>query len=257
MCRILMLVQSAWLSHQLLTIELAQAISGLYSVSPVDLNSVGSDGMTTEEANATFWTRHMATTLTMAVDAQRKDRESFSMAIRGLVDGHHALPWLMTATHLSKDPTSLAQKFSAHFTAPHWRYFHVVYSFMEECSLTLAWIGTIALINRVNSYFPDQGFLDNEFMKMDAIARDVYDKFHTSASKLRNSLQKPVALKPLKAAVLDPTGGEGDPVGVELQKLVDGDWMDNLGASMLESWQDGLDGVIRTEKTRNQIGGFR
>lgn len=237
-------------------IELTQAISGLYCVSPADLNDVGSDGMTTEEANASFWTRHMATTLSMAVDAQRKDRENFSFAIRGLADGNHALPWLMTATHLSKNPASLAQKYSPEFIAPHWRYFHVVYSFMEECSLTLAWIGSIALINRVNDYFPDQRFLYNEFMKMDAVTRDVYAKFHASASKLGDRLRKPTALKALKAAVLDPVGDEGDPVGAELQKLVDGDWMDRLGASMLESWQDGLDGIIRTGKTGNQIGGF-
>ena len=208
------------------------------------MNDVGSPGMTLEEQSAATWTRYMANTLSMAVEARGPDRERFCRAIRNPC---LATPWLHTAEKLTQDPTHLAQKFSSDFSAPNWRYFHVIYTFMEQCSLTWSCLRTISLVNRVNNYFPDQAYLDAQVAGFGAISKQVYDMFHTGACKLRNTLRKPAALKAWKAAVRDPIGGEDDPVGMALKALVDDECMDIIGREMLESWREALDGVLRTE----------
>jgi len=219
-------------------------MSGLYAIPLQELKEFFSEGMTLEEQSSATWTRYMAKTLSMAVEARGPDKEIFSKAVK-IAGGD--MPWSQTANQFTKDPTYLTQRFSSDFAAPHWHYFHVIYTFMEQCSLTWSMLRTIALINRVNNYYPDQKFLDAQAAGFAAIAKEVYDQFHIGASRLRNTLRKSAAFTAWKAAVLDPPEGGDDPVGVELRKLVDDGSLDILGSSMLESWQEALDGVIRTE----------
>ncbi|MCJ1247485.1 hypothetical protein MMC30_004699 [Trapelia coarctata] len=234
----------AWLINQLLVVELTQAMAGVYSIPSHNVKDLDSEGMTREERSAAKWTRHLARILSMSVEARGPDRETFCQAIK---NPGNTIPWLQTSENLAKDPTYLAQKFSFDLAAPNWHYFHVVYTFMEQCSLTWSCLRTISLINRVNNYFPDQKYIDDQATGFGAIGKEVHHQFHIGASRLRTTLRKPAALTAWKAAVLDPVEGRDDPVGVELRKLVDDESIDIMGTTMLGSWLEGLDGVLRTE----------
>ena len=242
-------VQRAWLISQLLIIKLTHAVSGVDFSPIVDMSNPESQGLTLEELSAAASDRHLAYVLSLAVEAKEEERDVFCKSVRALVQHTEpaAHPWWWTARVIANEPTSLAQEFSFEFVAPDWHYFHVLYMFMEQCSLTITTLRTVALLNRESNYFPDQKYLDDQISKLSEIARQVFDEFHRAASTLRKKLREPEALKALTASVLKPIEDEYDPVGIELHPLVDDDWMDSLGGAMIESWQEALDGVLRTE----------
>ena len=243
-------VQKPWLFSQLQTNDLAQALSGHHPGTPVDGNGIGIDDSTIEERSAAVWNRHLLRLLSVAVENDTKIRVLYGMALSGLLASFESKrpPWLKMAQMLTEDPTYSTLQFSPALAVPHWQYFHALYTFMDQCCLTVAFLYSMSTLNKVMNFFPDQKALDRAKVDFEKTTLDMYRDFSTAARKLQYRLKEAEPYRAVRELCLGREGDSTDIVGIELRKLVGtDDWMTKLGAEWLESWRESLDGLIQAK----------
>ena len=241
-------VQKPWLFLQLQTIDLAQVLSGHHSGTPVDGNGMGTDDSTIEERSAAVWNRHLLRLLSVAAKNDIKSKSFYAMALSGLLASleSNRPPWLKMAQVLHEDPTYSTLRFSPALAVPHWQYFHALYTFMDQCCLTVAFLYSMSTLNKLINFFPDQKALDRAKADFEKTTLDIYRDFSTAAKKLQDMLKKPEPYKAVRELCLGKEDGSTDIVGIELRKLVGtDDWMTKLGAEWLECWRESLNGLIQ------------
>jgi hypothetical protein len=82
------------------------------------------------------------------------------------------------------------------------------------------------------------------------LVEKVYGEVRRRASDLRNELGESGVVGGIVDALLGREGGEGSGVGVAVEEVVGEAGMEMWVASVVESWIEGLDGVLRVKLHR-------
>ena|SRR5579862_3359368 len=77
----------------------------------------------------------------------------------------------------------------------------------------------------------------------------VYQAVRSRAADIKNQLSESGVVSALVDSAFgrDDKGGEGGAVGTVIEGLVGESWMEMHVARVIESWQEGLDGVLRVK----------
>ena len=145
--------------------------------------------------------------------------------------------------------TSLDNKQSREFNItpqlgiPDFHYFHGTFMLLDQCAILMDTMNLMIPLNKdaqclSDAYFKSRlaGFREASKRLNEALSRE--------ARELQKLLQGRQAFDALVTVCLgEPT----DELGLVMRSLVDKPWMEHLARVLLESWQEGLDGIMRTK----------
>lgn len=250
-------VQRTWLTAQIRYIKLTQALSGIYMPAHAYMSETYVDGpdMTRQERAAAQWTSHMLTMHTAALRCDETMKDNFILVMTATLMHlkQNLKVWTGVAESLSQDPSQIAFGLPCGLSIPWWQYFHVIYTALDQCSLTTIWLLHISLENQVTRFFPDQRLYEEKVVEMKSITTELYKNFHIAATKMHADLSRPRHVGELAELIFGNAGDKEDVVGQAMRSVIPNEqWMTDYSTTLLEDWQEALTGVLRT-KVRNPL----
>lgn len=152
--------------------------------------------------------------------------------------------WLFDATMSFEAHIGNMFPLSADLRIPTWHYFHEIHVLLDVCHFINAILDLISS-NTHNLDFIDQKFLVASSTSIRELVATCFTNAYHSASRIQIRLKQESAASEVVKAGLGRPGDTEDSIGVELRKLMDRPWMENLGATLRESWVEALNGIVQ------------
>lgn len=123
-----------------------------------------------------------------------------------------------------------------------WYYFHATFHSLDACRFTLATIRYLEGHEQLLAVFePDS--LNGELAQLKNRVREVCTGLRKHAVEIRDMLQKPETVRQMLQAILCDSVDSEDPIGKELQEMVDESWLDEIIQKLRRSWVEALNGI--------------
>ena len=123
-----------------------------------------------------------------------------------------------------------------------WYYFHSAFQALDLCRFTLATIRYLEGHEEFLAVFePDS--LSGELAQLKNRVREVCAALRQHAVEIRGTLQSPETVRQMLQGILCDSENSEDPVGKELQEMVDESWLDEIVQKLRRSWVEALNGI--------------
>lgn len=126
-------------------------------------------------------------------------------------------------------------------SVPYWSYLHWSFSLLETLK------GLSAFLDMASKY-PKAllvGLSSEKIQRLTRLVNDVYQSVREGANEVKNKLGKEGVLSNLLDLILAKGGeGSGD-IGSVLEELTSNAWREIFCGSLIDSWQDAVDGIVR------------
>lgn len=205
----------------------------------------GRDGLTASEEAAESiieWLEQLCVmALTLVHDCSPDDNKELKVIFSGYIK--YLADWFSTvakARPLETDDLMFASR--TDLGVPSWLYFHSAFHSLDLCRFTLATINYLEDHEKFLAGFePD--FMSKDVSNLKDNVRKLCTNVRQHAAEQRKRLQKPDTVQKMLEVILCQPIEPEDPVGKELQKLVDESWLDEIIDKLRTSWVEAINGI--------------
>ena len=216
-----------------------------------------SGDMTLPEKAAAEWTTVMISLHGGAIQCSKSIQKEFSSCLEGALSrlDHFVKPWSTLAQELDEDPAQAMVSLSSDLAIPNWYTFHRIFTAMDQCAITTAFLQSIATLNQTSHYYEDQSFLDKSAAGMKEIGLLIFRTFHRAARRMQAKILEMTKKPYLEEVCFGKKGDDTDIVGKEMRTLAESEeWITNYCDGLMGGWAEGLQGVISTKyRTVKQV----
>ena len=141
--------------------------------------------------------------------------------------------------------TARTFNFTPKLGVPDWHWFHNLYMTLDDCVVIMR---TMELMTRNSKrgFLPD-AYLASKVASFRNTCKNINDAYIRAAKKLQNELRQSAAIHEVVEVCFGKSDDSTDAIGLVLRGLADVPWLNKMGEALIESWQEGLDGVTRTK----------
>lgn len=207
----------------------------------------GGDGLTPAEAHTEGVMQILELICSMALSTvyhppvSVDENENFRRSVRGYMKD--LFEWFETAAaalRITAPPLVFRRQTDLAYLT--WYYFHASFNSLDVCRFTLATIRYLEEHKEFLAVFkPDS--LSGELTQLKNRVREVCTAIRQHAVTIRETLQKPGTVQQMLQGILCPSADSEDPIGKELQKMVDESWLNEITDKLRGSWVEALNGI--------------
>ena len=169
------------------------------------------------------------------------DKERVSVIVLGLIKFLDR--WFSTLAAGRQVKTNQLMFISrTNLAIPSWAYFHGAFLSLDLCRFTLAMINYLEGQKKFLAIF-ETDFPSKELAQLKDSVRKACTAVRQHAIEQRERLQKPDAAQKLWEAILCHPADPEDPIGKELQKMVDKSWLAEIIGKLRTSWVEAINGI--------------
>ena len=164
----------------------------------------------------------------------------------------HLGDWLSFIANQAANSPNKAFELSPRLFVPNSVFLHVIFVTVDICLLIDNFMVYVNLVNTTKKRICEPKWLQKKTLEVVTLIKQILTEYRRAASWLRNQFQMidfPREISelclgsPFTAAETVETGI----VEIEMRQLIGEVWMETMSLELLASWQDSLDGVLRTK----------
>lgn len=123
-----------------------------------------------------------------------------------------------------------------------WEHFHDAFSALDICRFTLGTINYLEGDEKIQAVIESDSLREELALFKEAV-REVCKAVRQHAVEVRKGLQKPDTIQRMLQALINHSANPEDPIGKELQAMVDESWLNEIMEKLRRSWVEAINGI--------------